>query len=191
MDIFMKKYLSGSWTIVKYYLFVMIFYYIFIVGFFSIPGYFSIATFIVLIPLIYYEMTNYVGYDKRQFGEIRPYEGAIYGLFAIAPFAIIQILLFLIVPHLDLSFISADINFNVLKYTLVKIFVAPMLFIPKLVGYSSIWGYVLAWFTVILSAFLGYFSGYKGFDLGAFTRRLFGLQPKKKSTTKKNSRFRL
>lgn len=187
----MKKYLSGSWAIVKYYLFVMIFYYIFIIGFYSIPGYFSIATFIVLIPLIYYEMTNYVGFDKRQFGKVRPYEGAVYGLLAIAPFAIIQILLFLIVPHIDLSFISADIKYDVLKYTLVKVFVAPMLIVPKLVGYYSIWGYVLAWFTVILSAFLGYFSGYKGFDLGAFTRRLFGLEPKKKSTTKRNSRFRL
>ncbi len=186
----MKKYLSGSWAIVKYYLFVMVFYYIFIVGFYSVPGYFSIATFIVLIPLIYYEMTNYVGFDKRQFGGIRPFEGAIYGLLAIAPFALIQILLFLIVPHLDLSFISADIKYDVLKYAVVKVFIAPMLFIPKLVGYSSIWGYVLAWFTVILSAFLGYFSGYKGFDLGSFTRSLFGLQPKKKSTTKKYSRFR-
>lgn len=185
----MKKYLLGSWNVIKYYLFVMIFYYIFIVGFYSKPGYFSIATFIVLIPLIYFEMTNYVGYDKRQFGEIRPYDGAIYGLLAIAPFAIIQIILFLIVPHLDLSFISATIKYDVLRYSLVKIFVAPMLFIPKIVGYSSVWGYVLAWFTIVLSAFLGYFSGYKGFDLGAFIRTLFGLQPKKKRTDKKRRWF--
>ena len=178
----MKKYLYGSLAILKYYLFVMVFFFIFIVGFYSKAGYFSIATFIILIPLIYYEMTNYVGFDKRKFGEIRPYEGAIYGLLAIAPFVIIQILILLINPQLDLSFISPTIQYDTLKLTLVKVFVAPMLFIPKIAGYTSVWGYIIAWFTIVLSAFLGYFSGYKGFDLGAFTRKLFGMQPKKRGT---------
>ncbi len=181
----MKKYLHGSWTIIKYYLFVMIFYYVFIVGFYSKAAFFSIATFIVLIPLIYYEMTNYVGYDKRQFGKVRPYEGAIYGLLAIVPFVIIQLLILLIIPQIDFSFISSEINDYQLKLTLVKVFVAPMLFIPKIAGYSSVWGYVAAWFTIILSAFLGYYSGYKGFDLGAFTRKIFGMQPKKKGTKRR------
>lgn len=176
----MKKYLSGSWAIIKYYIFAMIFFYIFIIGFYKTPAYFSIAIFIIFIPLIYFDMTNYVGYDKRQFGEIRPYEGAIYGLIAVVPFVIIQILLFFIVPQLDLSFISPSINYSYLRISCVKFFVAPMLFIPRIAGYFSIWGYVVAWFTIILSAFLGYFSGYKGFDLSAFIRQTLGMQPKKK-----------
>ena len=62
-----------------------------------------------------------------------------------------------------------------------------MLFIANLEHYS-IGGYIIAWFTIVLAAFLGYFSGYKGFDLNTFIRRLFGLQPKKKSITKGNRR---
>ena len=104
-------------------------------------------------------------------------------MIAIAPFVIIQI----IISQLTLSF--EVINFDVLKVNLVKGFVAPMLFIVKLVGYSSIWGYVLAWSTIVLFAFLGYFAGYKKFDLSEFTRKLLGLQPRKKKPTKKNRRY--
>ncbi|PYG87998.1 hypothetical protein LY28_01708 [Ruminiclostridium sufflavum DSM 19573] len=186
----MKKYLSGSFAVLKYYFFVMIFFYVFIVGFSSVAAYFSIATFIILIPLIYYEMANYTGFDKRRFGRVRPYEGAIYGLLAIAPLVIIQIVLFLTAPHFDLSFISADIKYDKLRLSLVKLFVAPMLFIPKIAGYTSIWGYAAAWLTIVLSAFLGYFSGYKGFDLGAFIRGILGLQPKKDNKNKRNRRFK-
>jgi hypothetical protein len=177
----MKKYLSGSLTILKNYLFAMIFFFIFFVGFYSKASLYSIAIFIIMVMLIYFELTHYASVDKRRYGSIRLYEGAIYGLLAIVPFVIIQI----IISQLNLSI--TGVNFDVLKENLVKGFVAPMLFIAKL-GHYSIWGYIVAWSTIVITAFLGYFSGYKGFDLSAFIRQLFGLQPRKRSTTKRNRR---
>jgi len=133
--------------------------------------------------LIYSELAHLVGVDKRRYGNVKFYDGAIYALIGIAPIIIIQI----IISQLNLS--SDVINFDVLKVNLVKGFVAPMLFIVKLVGYSSIWGYVLAWSTIVLAAFLGYFAGYKKFELDTFIRKLFGLQPRKKKPAKKNRRY--
>ncbi|HEY5583512.1 MAG TPA: hypothetical protein VIK78_03365 [Ruminiclostridium sp.] len=179
----MKKYLSGSWAVLKDYLFAMIFFYIFFVGFYSKASLFSILIFIIMCFLIYGELSHLVGVDKRKYGSVKFYDGAIYALIGIAPIVIIQI----IISQLNLS--SDVINFDVLKVNLVKGFVAPMLFIVKLVGYSSIWGYVLAWTTIVIASFLGYFAGYKGFDLDMFIRRLFGLQPRKKKPTKKNRRY--
>ncbi|MHB8064834.1 MAG: hypothetical protein ACYDG2_19790 [Ruminiclostridium sp.] len=177
----MKKYLSGSWAIIKNYLFAMIFFYIFFVGFFSKTSLFSVAIFIIMITLIYFELTHYASVDKRRYGSIRLYEGAIYGLLAIVPFILIQI----IISQLNLSI--SNVNFSTLRGNLVKGFVAPMLFIAKL-GHYTIWGYMMAWSSIVIASFLGYFSGYKGFDLSVFFRRLFGLQPKKKSMTKRNRR---
>ena len=67
----MKKYLSGSWAVIKNYLFGMIFFFIFFVGFYSKASLFSIAIFIIVISLIYFELTHYAGMDKRRYGSIR------------------------------------------------------------------------------------------------------------------------
>jgi len=181
----MKKYLSGSWAVIKNYLFGMIFFFIFIIGFYKWASLFSIAIFIIMIPLLYFELTHYEGIEKRRDGSVKPYQGAIYGLLAIAPFVILQI----IISQLNIQGIVSQLNLNlpainyvVLKQSLIKCFAAPMLFIAKLGGYS-IWSYALAWSTMVLTAFLGYFSGYKEFDLGAFIRKTLGLQPREKRTT--------
>jgi len=177
----MKKYLSGSWMVIKNYLFAMIFFCIFFVGFYSKVSLFSIAIFIIMIMLIYSESAHYAGVDKRRYGSIRPYEGAVYGLLATVPFIVIQI----IISQLNLSFEA--INFDALKINLIKGFVAPMLFVAKL-GKYTIWGFMMAWSTIVLFSFLGYFAGYKGFELTVIIRRFFGLQPKKKRTTNRNRR---
>ena len=156
----------------------MIFFYIFFVGLYSKASLYSIAIFIIMILLIYAEMTHYAGIDKRKYGSIRPYEGVIYGLLAIVPFALIQI----IISQLDLSI--KGVNFDILKMNLIKGFAAPMLFIAKL-GHYKIWGYILAWSTIVIVSFLGYFAGYKNFDINEYIRKLFGLQPKKKGPPKK------
>ena len=177
----MKKYLSGSWIVIKNYLFALIFFYLFFVGFYSKASLYSIAIFLIMIILMYFELTHYAGVDKRRYGTIRFYDGAIYGLIAILPFVIIQI----IISQLKIN--SEVVDFEVLRGYLVKGFIAPMLFITKL-GSNHVWGYIVAWSTIVITAFLGYFSGYKGFDLNVFIRRLFGLQPKKVNTTKRNRR---
>lgn len=174
----MKKYLSGSWVVFKNYLIAMIFFYIFYVGLYNFAAIYSIAIFIIMASLIYFELVHYAGFDKRKYGKIRPYEGAIYGLIAVLPLIIIQI----IISQLNLD--TSLLNFAILKGNLIKGFVAPMLFIAKLFAYKYIWSYAIAWFSIVLIAFLGYYSGYKNFDLGAFIRKLFGMQPKKVSTKK-------
>ncbi len=177
----MRRYLSGGWAVLKSYLFAMVFFYIFFIGMASRASLYSIAIFIVMISLLYFELTHHTGVDKRRYGKVRPIDGAIYGLLAIAPFVIIQIIL----SQLDYSFLGPNFDISILKQNLVKGFVAPMLFIAKLVGgYSSVWSYISAWATIVVVAFLGYYSGYKNFDLGAFMRKLFGLQPRKKSTNR-------
>lgn len=178
----MKKYLSGSWTVIKNYLFAMIFFCIFFMGFYSKASLFSIAIFIIMVLLIYSELAHLTGVDKRKYGSVKFYDGAIYALIGIAPIVIIQI----VISQLNFNF--ETINFEVLKVNLVKGFVAPMLFIVKLAHYSLL-GYILSWSTIVLIAFLGYFAGYKGFDLSEFTRKLFGLQPRQKKPTKKNRRY--
>ena len=132
--------------------------------------------------LIYYEMAHYAGIDKRRYGSIRPYDGAIYGLLATLPMVIIQI----IISQLDLSIKGVD--FATLKMNLIKGFAAPMLFIAKL-GYYKIGGYALAWSTIVIVSFLGYFAGYKNFDLSEYFRKLFGLQPKKKGPPKRKRKY--
>lgn len=182
----MKKYLSGSWAVMKNYLFGMIFFFIFIIGFYKWVSIYSIAIFIIMIPLLYFELTHYEGVEKRRDGNVKPYQGAIYGLLAILPFVLLQI----IISQLDIKGIftsfnmkAADsINYSMLKQSLIKGFVAPMLFIARQGGYT-VWSYALAWSTIVLTSFLGYFSGYKGFDLSEFIRKALGLQPRKKGTT--------
>lgn len=187
----MKKYLAGSWAVIKNYLFGLLFYFIFFIGFYKWPSPYSIAIFIIMIPLLYFELTHYEGVEKRRDGKSSPYQGAIYGLLAIVPFVILQIIISLLDIKGILSIVNPNaasvINYATLKQNLIKSFVAPMLFIAKMGGYS-IWGYALAWSTIVLTAFLGYFSGYKDFDLGAVIRKTLGLQPKKKSTPNKKYR---
>jgi hypothetical protein len=177
----MKKYLSGSWAVLKNYLFAMFFFYIFYVGLYKIAFIYSIAVFLIMAILMYFELVHYVGFDKRKYASIRPYEGAIYGLIAILPIIIIQI----IISQLNLN--TSPLDFETLKGNIIKGFVAPMLFIARMFGYNHIWSYAIAWSSIVIIAFLGYFSGYKNFDLGAFIRKLFGIQPRKVST-KKNRR---
>ncbi len=178
----MKKYLIGSWLVIKNYIFAMIFFYIFFVGFYSRASLFSIAVFILMILLMYGELSHQAGVDKRRYGSIRLYDGAIYGLLAIVPFILIQI----IISLLNLQFDVVD--FEILKWNLVKGFAAPMLFIAKAGGYGFI-GYAAAWATIVLAAFLGYFAGYKNFDLNAYIRQVLRLQPKQKNTNKRKRRF--
>ncbi len=178
----MKKYLSGGWAVLKNYIFAMIFFYIFFVGFYTRASLFSILIFIVMVFLIYYELTHVAGVDKRRYGVVKPIDGVIYGLIAIAPMVLLQIVIFFL--NLDIEYV----NFDILKVNLIKGLTAPMLFIAKLGGYK-LPGYIAAWATIVLVAYLGYLSGYKGFDLNAYTRRLLGLQPKKKPTTNKKRRF--
>lgn len=177
----MKKYLTGSWAVLKNYIFAMIFFYIFFIGFYSKIMYFSVSIFFIMFVFIYFELVHLAGVDKRKYGEVKFYDGAVYALIGIAPFVIIQIILFC----LNLSFKIVD--FSVLKVSLIKGFVAPMLFIAKLANYSLL-GYIMAWSTIVIIAFLGYLAGCKEFDISVFTRRLVGLQPRKPKTTNKNRR---
>ncbi len=178
----MKKYFTGAWAVFKNYLFAMIFFYIFFIGFYSKASLFSIAIFIVMIFLIYSELHHLTGVDKRRYGSVKLTDSIIYALIAIAPMVLLQIIISF------LSFESPIINFDVLKLNLIKGLAAPMLFIAKLGGYQ-VPGYIAAWATIVIMSFLGYFAGYKAFDLNAFIRRLFGLQPKKRPTTNKKRRF--
>jgi|GEM_PF-3042805 len=179
----MKRYMSGGWAVLKNYMFAMIFFYIFFIGFYSRAWLFSIAIFIVMLFLIYYELTHQAGVDKRRYGGINPTDGIVYGLLAIAPMVLMQIIVSF------LSFESTQVfSFERLQINLLKGLVAPMLFIAKLGGYK-LPGYIMAWSTIVIIAALGYYSGYKNFDLSAYTRQLFGLQPRKKSTTPRKRRF--
>ncbi len=179
----MKKYLSGGWAVLKNYIFAMIFFYIFFIGFYSRASLFSIAIFIVMVFLIYFELTHQAGVDKRRYGGINPADGIIYGLLAIAPMVLLQIIISF------LSFESTEVfDFGRLQVNLIKGFSAPMLFIARLGGYS-LPGYIIAWATIVIVAALGYYSGFKNFDLSAYTRQLFGLQPRRKPTTHKKRRF--
>lgn len=177
----MKKYLSGAWSVFKNYIFAMIFFYIFYVGFYSKASLFSIFIFIIMFFLIYGELAHKAGVDRRKYGGIKVYDGALYALFAILPVVLIQI----IISQLNLSI--EGLNFAVLKTNLVKAFAAPMLFLAKALKYS-VGGYLLAWASVVLMAFLGYFAGYKNFELDTYIRKLFGLQPRKPKQHKKNKR---
>ncbi|WP_242855612.1 hypothetical protein [Ruminiclostridium josui] len=134
-----------------------------------------------MIAFIYAELHYLTGVDKRRYGSVKYYDGAIYGILAVVPFVIIQI----IISFLDLSI--EGINFMVLKANLIKGLAAPMLFISKSMHYSVV-GYIIAWFTVILISFLGYYAGFKKFDITEYIRKLLGLQPRKPKP-KKNRRF--
>ncbi len=177
----MKKYLSGSWAVLKTYLIAMLIFYIFFVGFYKRLSLFSIFVFVIMIAFLYAELHHLTGVDKRKYGSVKFYDGAIYGILAVIPFAIIQI----IISFLDLSI--KDVNFPVLRANLIKGLAAPMLFIEKSMGYSVI-GYIVAWFTIILFSFLGYFAGYKKFDVTEYIRKMLGLQPRKPKP-KRNRRF--
>ena len=168
----MKKYLHGSWNVIKNYLFGMLFFYIFYIGFYGKSTLFSIGIYIIMVLLIYNEMAHYVGKDKRKFGKNTLFDGAIYGLIAIAPFTLIQIIIYF------LNFDFTWIKFDVFKMTMIKGFMAPMLFIIKGLG-NSILAYMAAWASLILFSFLGYFAGCKGFELSMHIRKLVGLSPKK------------
>lgn len=169
----MKKYIAGSWTVLKNYLFVMLFFYLFYVGFYKYAGLFSIALFIVMEFLIYFEMVHYVSKDDRVFGKASPLNGLLYGLIAIIPFVIIQI----IVININIDLSASQIDFNVLKSSIAKGFMAPMLFIIQK-GNNSLLAYIIGWGSIVLASFLGYLAGYKHFDLSMHIRKLFGLQPK-------------
>ncbi len=177
----MKKYLSGSWAVLKTYLIAMLIFYIFFVGFYKRLSLYSIFVFVIMIAFLYAELHHLTGVDKRKYGSVKFYDGAIYGILAVIPFAIIQI----IISFLDLSI--KDVNFPVLRANLIKGLAAPMLFIEKSMGYSVI-GYIVAWFTIILFSFLGYFAGYKKFDVTEYIRKMLGLQPRKPKP-KRNRRF--
>lgn len=167
----MKKYLYGSWIVIKNYLFALIFFFIFYLGFYSKASLYSILIFLIMFLLMYNDMVKLAGKDKRKYGFVRFYDGALYALLGIIPFVILQIIISLLKINNEI------IDFNVLKGSLLKVFVAPMLFAAKLLHYS-VWGYALAWALLILIGFVGYFSGYKGFDLYEYIRKLFGLEPR-------------
>ncbi len=177
----MKKYLYGSWAVIKSYLISMLIFYIFFLGFYKRLSLFSVFVFVIMIAFIYAELHHLTGVDKRRHGSVKYYDGLIYGILAVIPFAIIQV----IISFLDLSI--KGVNFQMLKANLIKGLAAPMLFIEKSMHYSVV-GYSVAWFTVILISFLGYFAGYKKFDVTEYTRKLFGLQPRKPKP-KRNRRF--
>ena len=177
----MKKYLYGSWAVIKSYLISMLIFYIFFLGFYKRLSLFSVFVFVIMIAFIYAELHHLTGVDKRRHGSVKYYDGLIYGILAVIPFAIIQV----IISFLDLSI--KGVNFPLLKANLIKGLAAPMLFIEKSMHYSVV-GYSVAWFTVILISFLGYFAGYKKFDVTEYTRKLFGLQPRKPKP-KRNRRF--
>ncbi|ACL77186.1 hypothetical protein [Ruminiclostridium cellulolyticum] len=177
----MKKYLSGSWTVLKTYLIAMLIFYIFFPAFYKRLSLFSVFVFVILIVFIYAELHHLAGVNNRRYGSIQYYDGAIYGFLAVVPFAIIQV----IISFLDFSI--EGVNFPVLRANLIKGLAAPMLFIEKSMNYSVI-GYIVAWFTVILISFLGYFAGYKKFDVTGYARKLLGLQPRKPKP-KRNRRF--
>ncbi|EPR08019.1 hypothetical protein [Ruminiclostridium papyrosolvens] len=177
----MKKYLYGSWAVIKSYLIAMLIFYIFFLGFYKRLSLFSVFVFVIMIAFIYAELHHLTGVDKRRHGSVKYYDGLIYGILAVIPFAIIQV----IISFLDLSI--KGVNFQMLKANLIKGLAAPMLFIEKSMHYSVV-GYSVAWFTVILISFLGYFAGYKKFDVTEYTRKLFGLQPRKPKP-KRNRRF--
>lgn len=178
----MKKYLSGGWSVIKNYLFAMIFFYIFFIGFYSKAALFSILIFIIMIPLVYGEMAHKAGVDKRKYGLARPYEGAIYGLLAVLPVIIIQ----LVISQLKLTI--EGINFAVLQLNLIKGFSAPMLFLVKIFGYSNWWSYAISWGLLVIICFLGYFAGYKNFEISEKIRKLLGLQPRQRKPKNKNRR---
>ena len=177
----MKKYLHGGWNVIKNYLFGMLFFYIFYIGFYGKAALFSIGIFVIMALLIYHEMAHYVGKDKRLYGNNTPYDGAIYGLIGIAPFILIQIIIYL------LNFEFTWIRFDIFKMTMIKGFMAPMLFIVKGLGYS-IWSFIIGWASLVLFAFLGYFAGVKGFDLSMHVRKLVGLSPRKTQPKRGNRR---
>lgn len=173
----MKKYITGGWAVFKNYIFAMIFFYIFFIGFYSKAGLFSVLIFLVLVLLLYSEMAHRAGVDKRKYGRVQPIDGVLYGAIAVAPVIVLQLVILL------LSFDLTVINFETLKFNLIKGLAAPMLFIARAGGYS-VWGYAIAWAAIVLFSGLGYFAGYKGFDLNAYVRKLFGLQPRKVNTKK-------
>ncbi|AEY67762.1 hypothetical protein [Clostridium sp. BNL1100] len=177
----MKKYLYGSWAVIKSYLISMLIFYIFFLGFYKRLSLFSVFVFVIMIAFIYAELHHLTGVDKRRHGSVKYYDGLIYGIFAVIPFAIIQIIISF------LNFSIEGVNFPVLKANLIKGLAAPMLFIEKSIHYS-VAGYIVAWFTVILISFLGYFAGYKKFDITEYVRKMLGLQPRKPKP-KRNRRF--
>ncbi len=177
----MKKYLYGSWAVLKSYLLSMIIFYIFFLGFYKRLSLFSVFVFVIMLAFTYAELHHLTGVDKRRHGFVKYYDGAIYGILAVIPFAVIQV----VISFLDLSIKGVD--FPVLKLNLIKGLAAPMLFIEKSMNYS-VAGYAVAWFTVILISFLGYFAGCKKFDITEYTRKLFGLQPRKQKP-RRNRRF--
>ena len=177
----MKKYLSGSWAVIKTYLIAMLIFYIFFVGFYKRLGLYSVFVFVIMISFLYAELQHLTGVDKRRYGSVKYYDGAIYGILGVIPFAICQV----IISFLDLSI--KDVNFPVLKGNLIKGLAAPMLFIEKSMHYS-VAGYIVAWFVIVLISFLGYFAGYKKFDITEYVRKMLGLQPRKPKP-KKNRRF--
>jgi hypothetical protein len=176
----MKKYIAGSWTVLKNYLFIMLFFYLFYVGFYKKADLFSIALFIVMEMLIYYELVHYVSKDNRVFGKTSPLNGLLYGLAAVIPFVIIQI----IVTNINIDLSAYKIDFNRLRVSLAKGFMAPMLFIIHK-GHNSLLSYAIGWGSIVLASFLGYFAGYKHFDLNLHIRKLFGLQPKANNKQKR------
>lgn len=173
----MKKYLTGGWAVFKNYIFAMIFFYIFFIGFYSRASLFSIGIFLIMILLLYSEMAHRAGVDKRKYGSAKSIDGMLYGMISVAPVIILQF----IISMLDFNF--TVVNFDVLKLNLIKGLAAPMLFIAKAGGYS-VAGYAIAWAAIVFFSGIGYFAGTKGFDLNAYIRRLFGLQPRKANTKK-------
>ncbi len=178
----MKKYLSGSWSVFKNYLFVIIIFFIFIISLYSKASWFSIPLFILMSLFIYSEMSHKAGVDKRRYGSIKLIDSVLYALIAIAPMIIIQI----IISSLQIE--STVLDVSILKANLTKAVAAPMLFIAKAGGYS-IYSYALAWSTIVLMSFLGYYAGSKGFDLNEYVRQLLGLKPKQKTVNKNKRRF--
>lgn len=174
----MKKYLYGSWIVLKNYLFALVFFFIFFIGFYSKASLYSILVFLIMSMLMYNDLVRLAGVDKRRYGFVRLYEGAIYALLAITPFVLLQIITSLI------SIPNNVVDFTVLRGSLLKVYVAPMLFFAKLLHYS-VWGFIVSWISLVLIAFLGYFSGYMGFDLYAYIRKQVGLEPKNMKPSKK------
>jgi hypothetical protein len=144
---------------------------------FTVPLYYhlqilSAIIFLLMFSIIYVDLNKLAAKEKRPIYNYnaKPYRGLILGIIGFSPLLII----ILVCPIISIN--TSLLNVDVFKHSMLNALMSPLFVFIK-IGKESMAAYLIAWTTVPLTAMLGYLSGYYGFEIRAYYKKIFKIKP--------------
>lgn len=133
----------------------------------------SFVVFLLLTCIVYVDMRNYGLKESRPQYEInpKPYKGLLYGFIGAIPLIIVQLIIISIkLPE----------GTEILHRRFYQAFAGPFYWLVCLLG-NKAGHYVIAFLSIIIISFIGYYAGHKGIYILETIRIKLGIKPVKRN----------